>query len=512
MAGDEGVKKKDKPAVAKKAKEKPGVEKRPEPGVSKDVPVESLEHLKHQKEEIETLLSSLEDAYYEASILEDDYNKTRQKNQKRLEEIESKIKAAEEKVKKDEAKKAAEALKEVKKESSSQKATPGQPAVPPAGAAPPAAQAAPPSIDFEELENNISEKVKGIVSGIETKISQKDAEEIRKKLSKFSMDIEKLKASVETIKEFKGAQDEKVQRALENVSELRSIIFQRETMMKDQETKMQKVSDQMSQIEPEKIMMALGKRDRQISDHDIKLDKIEGKMKNVEEIFERLKHVISNIGSLENMINMGKESTEKLNEMRGVQTGIQKLSDKMHGLYADLSSRLEEFDIYKRKQDRSGSLVESLMSSVDDINKKMNEFVTREDMESLKLRAASSGAAPSGGSGIGSLLEEKEEVEMLLNSLEESKKASMISKKEYEKTKKMNQQKLADLEKQIKEAKSPGGGGGAPSPAAKAPGPSKVEEEKDEGSPHMSAIEDAFKKGLISKKSYQKVKKIILGK
>ncbi len=506
MAGVKGVKKKVKPAEEKKVKENPAGEDKAKPEISKDVPEESLEHLKHQKEEVETLLSSLEDAYYEAAILEDDYNKTRQKNQNRLEEIERKIKVAEEKVKKDEASKAAEALKEVKNESPLPGAAPGQAG----GIAPPAAQAAPPSIDFDELENNISEKVRGIVSGIETKISQKDAEEIRKKLSKFSMDIEKLKASVETMKEFKGIQDEKVQRSLENVAELRSIIFQRETMMKDQETKMQKISDKMAQIEPEKIMMALGKRDRQISDHDIKLDKIDGKMKNVEEIFERLKHVISNIGSLENMINMGKESTERLNEMREVQANIQKLSDKMHGLYADLSSRLEEFDIYKRKQDRSESLTESLMSSVDEINKKIGEFVTREDIEALKLRAASAGTAPSGESRLEDILKEKEEVEMLLKSLDESRKAMMISKKEYEKTRKLNQEKLADLERQIKEAKSPAGGGGPP--ARKSPAPGSPAGKEGEGTPHMSAIEDAFRKGLISKKSYQKVKKIILGK
>jgi chromosome segregation ATPase len=459
---------------------------------------EKLNVLKHQKEEIETLLSSLEDAYYEAAILEDDYNDTKEKNIKRLDEINRMIREAEEKVKKEESEKIAKIAMEEMPPAMSRSPASFQATAP--------AESPGPKIDLDKMEEKISAKFKEIASGIETRIGEKDADEIRKELSKYSMEIERIKVLVESIKEMRGVQDEKIQRALETTAELRSIVFQREASVRDQESRLQKMGDKVSQIEPEKILMALNKRDRELSDHSLRIDKMDGKLQSIEEMMSRLKVIITNIGSIETMVNMSRDSTQKLTEMRDVQNNMQKLSDKIHGLYADMSSRLEEFEIYRRKQDRNEALMDSMMRNIEDLTKRSGGFVTKEDLESLRMAmpAAGTGATGAGEAGLESLMEEKEEIEMLLKSMEESYKAAMIPKKEYEKTRQINMDKLERLKAQIKEA------GSRPLSPVKAEAASPAREPPGKKvSP--GALEDAFSRGLISRKSYEKVKKMVAG-
>jgi hypothetical protein len=56
-----------------------------------DIMAESLTELQKQKEDIQILLSTLEEAYNDASITKEHYDEVKSKNQKKLEEINLKI-------------------------------------------------------------------------------------------------------------------------------------------------------------------------------------------------------------------------------------------------------------------------------------------------------------------------------------------------------------------------------------------------------------------------------------
>ena len=76
---------------------------------------ENLAALQKHKEDIEILLSSLEEAYSEASITEKQYQEVKSKNEKKLKEIEKKIKSAERKAEREEKKAEKLAAKKEKK-------------------------------------------------------------------------------------------------------------------------------------------------------------------------------------------------------------------------------------------------------------------------------------------------------------------------------------------------------------------------------------------------------------
>jgi hypothetical protein len=346
-------------------------------------------------------------------------------------------------------------------------------------------------------------------------------------------EIEKMKALVEATRESKKIADEKIQRLVEGLAELRTTVYGREAATKEQEIKFEKILDVMNKLDPEKLVMELSKRDKEMSNQKLRIDKLEETTKEFGEMLKRVEKLIRDVGSLENVVNISNEASEKLMEMQNIERNNQKMLDKIQGLYAELSKRMEEFMLYRAKQDRLEDLVNETMKTLDDINTKSAYFVTKDDFESFKASiqasveaAAAAPGAPAGGPDVSGLESQKEEIEMLMKSLEEEFKSGAIPKEEYEKMKQANLAKLKGIEDGINKVES----AKAAEPVVPAEPPKeekppekkpkkkekpekkKPPEIKERDDDLLKDLEETFKKGFISKEAYEKTKKMILGK
>jgi hypothetical protein len=499
-------------------------------------PPESLDQLVHQKEEIEALLSSLEDAYSEASILEEDYNDIKLKNEKKLDDINKKIDVQS---RKQQAERApvieAPAMKAPVAVARPQVRIPvieeSEEEISPVVEEKPKKGKASKKDDDEEnativsqedlkkLEVDLAEKIKDMVEGIGAKVTEKDLLEMKNTFAKFEAEIDKMKAQVEAAKEGKRLDEEKIQRVAEGVAEIRTLVYGREASAKEQEIKMDKTADLIRKLEPEKIIMEIGRRDKEIGNQNLRMTKLEDTTKEFGEMLQRIEKLLLNIGSLEHVIKISNEASEKLMYMENIQRNNQKMFDKIQGIYAELSRRMEEFVLYKAKQDRVDDLMNDLMKNFDDINTKAAYFVTKEDLESFKsnLQSQFAAAAPSSGR-TDEASSQKEEIEMLIKTLDDEFKNRTISKDEYEKMKKANLAKLKELEngankpapalppaKEIRQEKPA-------KPVKKPDEPKLTKETKNRNDMMMKDLEDTYKKGFISKDAYERTKKMILGK
>jgi len=504
-------------------------------------PKESLEHLLHQKEEIETLLSSLEDSYNEAAITDEDYEHVKEKNEEKLAEINKKIEklrasGTEEKTKPRApapapapvisapvtppayTKRPAEVVKKVVKEVKKPVAK--------------AAKAVERGEDIKnimkDMETKISESVRDVIEAAKVEESGKELKDIRVKLDRLEVDTEKLKAVVETIKEGRNVFDEKIQRVTDSVAELRSIVYQREAALKDQEVKVSKLLDAVSHVEPEKIAVEMKRRDKIVSEQGIKIEKMARTIETLNETMRRLRNVLANLGSLENVVKVSNTVNQTLQEMQTLRDNMEKSADRIQSIYVELSERMEEFLLYRTKQDRMEDLVNELMRNVDEMNTKLSKFVTRDDLEAFRQSIqASAGAPAGGGADVDELQIQKEEIKMLLQTLEDEYRSKRISKEEYETAKKANMDKLDGIERKIKEAETgqasaPAGQMKPPSetsgitkeagekPEIKVPPPTSEKTKKERQEALLKDLEDTFKKGFISKDAYEKTKKMIL--
>ncbi|MCK4532126.1 MAG: hypothetical protein KAT94_04600, partial [Candidatus Aenigmarchaeota archaeon] len=309
------------------------------------------------------------------------------------------------------------------------------------------------SEDLKKLEVDLAERVKEMVEEIGTKITEKDLLEIKNKFARFDIETEKMKALIETIREGKKISDEKVQRIVEGLAEIRTMVYGREASMKEEEVKLEKIMDVMNKVEPEKLIMELGRRDKEISNQNLRVTKLEETTGEFGEMLKRIEKLLQDIGSLENVVKISNEATEKLMSMQTIERNNQKMLDKIQGIYAELSKRMEEFMLYRAKQDRMDDLLSEVMKNLDDINTKAAYFVTKDDLESFRAAmrtAAPAAAAPTAGDEIGEFKLQKGEIEMLMKSMEEEFKSGTISEEEYEKMKKANLAKLDEIESKMK--------------------------------------------------------------
>ena len=484
-------------------------------------PGETLESLMQQKEEIEAFLKSLEDAYNEAAILEDDYNDIKTKNLKRLYEINKKL----------------DILKSSQPGVAASNIPPVQPPpLPPVSPPIPAPVASPTETpvvkevakkpkkeekkrkpessrmteeDIKRIESDIVDRMKELVENIKAHITEKDLLEIKNQFSKIQIEIEKIKATVDTVREMKKVSDEKIQKVIEGLAELRTTVYQREAALKEQEVKVEKVFSITSHIEPEKILAELERRDKEISDLKMKFERLEDVVHNLEEMLKHIRDLLQNIGSLENVIRISNEASEKLASMQRIELNANKTLDKVQGLYAELSKRLEEFMLYKAKQDRIDDMLSELTKNVDEMSTKLMNVATQDDLEALK--ASISAPQPQGKPSTGRLDElkaERDEIKMLIKSLEEELKSGTITKDEFERMKKANVEKLSEIEREIKKEEL-----GQISPELTIEeGEEKEKAIKNKKDSLLKDLEETFKKGMISKKAYEKAKKMILEK
>lgn len=453
----------------------------------------NLEALLDRKKELESLLSTLEDSYREGAISETSYQEIKEKNLKQLVKLGKRIEKLQAK-KEEKLKKLEEEVKKVEKR-----------------------EEVFPEIT-EEKEERAKEKKKGIFEIFkkeEVPEESKEPVEIPEEIpvetpkkemevepeGKLLMEIEKIKATIDAIKETKAATDERISRLIESIGELRSMVFHREAASKEIEAKVEKISDIISDLEPQKFAKELAKRDKEISSHDMRIEKIEVITKDMLQNMKAIRAALEGFGNLENFINLSKSINEKILKIENIAKNVDRLSDKMEKLYIEMNKRVEEFAVYRSKQDTLDELLKETMKSVDSISLKLSDFITKSEFGALRdsianlekeIAEARSLKVPEG------LEAEKASIEELISSLEEEFKAGRISEEEYNKAREFNLKKLAEIEK--REQKKP-----KRVELEEEVEPVKITEERKV----PKVLKELYEKGLITEKTFKKAAKVL---
>jgi hypothetical protein len=289
----------------------------------------------------------------------------------------------------------------------------------------------------------------------------------------------------------------------------------------------------------------------------MRIEKMEGMIKTMNDIMKKSNRVLANIGSLESVINVSKEVSRRMHDMDAQINSVEKINDKLHGMFVDLSNKMEEWVFYRTKQDKIETMVEEILKNFENMNQKLLDYVTKDDLEAFKATVQAAPLPAPETSEMSSetmdLIAQREEINSLMKSMEDEVASGALSKAEYDKIKEANAAKLAEIEKKIESSKAAQPAAPAPAaPAAPASPPATppaqpqkpaapaqtapaapaevaqpekpvdqsvkaaqaVQDVKEElqNKPKRSVaeeLEDMLKKGFISQKAYDKAKKAI---
>jgi len=537
---EEGAGLPEEPAPENKGKRMEPQSKKPEK--EEQIPAETLEELLSQREEVETLLASIEDSYRDATLPDTTYQEVKTENEKKLAEINRKIEA----VKKAFPEKIpAPGKREMPEEQA--RPAPRQPQ-PPAEALPrraePRGEESKAFAIIRELEGRIEERFKDAIASASVEVTDKRIRKVDERLDVIESEIkdlkksaeivsgfdkqfnimngevERTKALVESTKESRGLMDDKLQHIVESFAEIRSIVYQREAASKEQEVLLDKLKDAMSKVDTARILREFTVRDEQIKDVNTRLEKLERGVKMLSDSNSKIKGLLTDVGSLENILKASKMVKEKLERIQEIEERMKANSSRLDGVYVDMKKKLDEFSTYKVKQDKLEGMANDIFRNVEELTRRLTDFVTKDDLDAARkliqntkeelvasIEISKRTASPSLPLGTSGLQEEKEEIESLLSMLEENLKNKEISEEEYNNAKSKNLQKLRGIEEKMESySRAP-------------PGKGKMQEGQEEegGGRHsrtmlLAKLRASYENGELSKAAYDKSKKLLLGK
>jgi chromosome segregation ATPase len=288
-------------------------------------------------------------------------------------------------------------------------------------------------------------------------------------LRKVVMSIEKLQTEIDTFKDMREQYDERIRELTEKIGEIRSLFFQRESLIKETETKVKMIDDIVSDINPSKYMKELEKRKEEILESQARIEKLELIEKDLSNSLNNLKQTMQNIKSVENLEMLLNEIKDNVTKSRELKSDIERISGKSERFYFEMENRIKEFINLKERTDKVEDLTNELTRTIDSINIRLAAFISKTDIEDFKksvnsiissnkefienkmkeLESFLSLPSEEINNRIEQLKKRRVEVSNLLLNVEEQYKKAFISERTYIEVKQKNESILKQIEEEL---------------------------------------------------------------
>ncbi len=277
------------------------------------------------------------------------------------------------------------------------------------------------------------------------------------------VELEKLKVMMDTFREAKQATDETIRTISESLGELRSMVFQTDASLKEVSIKMEKIEDEIKEINPQQISKKFREFNENLEKHQLTLEKLEKKSEDLAEKINKVYETLKAMGNIENLLSLIKDVQKRVDEVNEATKYIERVGAKTEKIFIDLSKSLDEFVVYKSKQDEMDESIKELTKALDGLNTKLEGYVSKKDLDDLreeiiqinkrleeidKVLPLLQARLPE---SIMQLKRERENILLFLESLAEQFREKRISKEEYENIKRANEKKLEEIENKLKE-------------------------------------------------------------
>ncbi len=320
--------------------------------------------------------------------------------------------------------------------------------------------------------------------------------------------IEKLKSSIDMLKEQNSSTTDRLQTLSQTLGEIRQMVHEQETKFNNLEVDVDKMKDQMEDLDPQKLSKQMQELESGIDANEAAIQKLENKLDRVAQTANDTQDTLKRLGSMDNLLELNKEFEEKLDEIKEAERYIERLAAKSEKINIQINKKLTEYSTYKARVDALQEKADDMYKKLDETSIEVKDAVKEEKLEEIRERIKEmedeleeySKIAPlaemSLPEPIADLREQRRDIESFLDELEKKRERGDIEESEYERIKQANEEKLDDIRKQlIQEWKdledvdedAAGGGGGSDEGG----GPNEPDESGGSGGSSAESGEDA---------------------
>jgi hypothetical protein len=192
-------------------------------------------------------------------------------------------------------------------------------------------------------------------------------------------------------------------------------------------------------------------------------EKTDKKLEDIGEKVSKINEMLKSIGSIENFARIGKEIKQKSEEIKEAIGYIEKIAAKVERAFVETNKNLEDFFLFKSKQEALEETVKEISKNLESINTKLENVLTIKDLDAFrteislikaqleeinKVLPIAEAKIPE---TIKNLREEKENILLLIKTLESDLQTGRISIGDYEESKRKALERLRKIDEELVE-------------------------------------------------------------
>ncbi len=213
-----------------------------------------------------------------------------------------------------------------------------------------------------------------------------EIEETKEEEAKVPIEVtvERLKAQVEALSEFRKIVLERMNTMSEQLGELRSIIISKEREIREIEAKATKAFDMVSEVQPEKLRIDLQKEATKREALMGEIKTLQERATAMENQLREIRAKLQTIRGVEEIVKMNEEIKKELMEMKRMESRIGAHADKVEDIYLNVEKRFTDFERYKEMVSGLESRIEEMEKDLKDVKARLPKFIDRDDFNKLR--------------------------------------------------------------------------------------------------------------------------------
>ncbi|MBI2133930.1 hypothetical protein HYU11_04580 [Candidatus Woesearchaeota archaeon] len=202
-------------------------------------------------------------------------------------------------------------------------------------------------------------------------------------VDRLGLDLEKLKNQFASFYEMNKAVSERFARVNEQIGELRAMIIDMDRAKQHLEAKATQAIDIVESVQPEKLMVELRKEDAKVEGVRATIDSHEAMINNILSELKDLRNKLSSLRGLEEVVKMSEQVKGDLVEMRKMQVLIQRHSDRVETIFAEMSKNFGELNRFRDVTNDLNTSFKKLSSDVDNLSVKIDTLSSKKEVTEL---------------------------------------------------------------------------------------------------------------------------------
>ncbi|MCX6742490.1 MAG: hypothetical protein NTX24_04960 [Candidatus Pacearchaeota archaeon] len=308
---------------------------------------------------------------------------------------------------------------------------------------------------FKQLpkEKNVERAVgdilrdEGIIKDDEERYREDPGQGEKISITRVLMEVEKLREVVNTLKTIKFEADERIKELAESIGEIRSLFFQRDSTIKETEKQVEELVDVVKEFKPEKFKKMIELRDQDVGKLNANIEKITTFCEDLGKRTTKSEKILEKVRSIENIEDLNKEVNDTFEKIKELKWAVERDSAKSERFFLESEKRVKEIQSMQAKVEQTEELTKEMLKDFDSTKIKMDDFITKEDFSKSLAEQLKMGIKKE--ERVAEKTKKKEEIEILIKNLDDQFNKKMISEGAYREITEKNAIILKNIDKEI---------------------------------------------------------------